>query len=141
LAVLSPFPPRPFGGLPTCSRCLAPASVSQPNQATLGKEGWCISSHQRALSPNINITAHSSPTNINFESTISKQLIHLLIDQYSTWLEARENHLAASRPEARSESMVQRSSRAILVRLVFRLVVREAGIYSTEVLFAFLEDF
>jgi hypothetical protein len=58
LVVLSPFPPRPSSGLPTCSRCLAPASVSQPNQATLGKEGWCISSinapcHQTSTSPPI----------------------------------------------------------------------------------------
>jgi hypothetical protein len=123
------------------SRRITPASLSQPNQASLGKEGWWISSHQRALSPNINITDYSSSTNINFLPTISKQLVHLPIVKYSKWLEARENHLAASRPEAKSEPTVERSNRATLARLVFRLVVRGAGICITMVFFAVLEDF
>jgi hypothetical protein len=122
-----PLSSSPSGVLPSL-QAIAPASLSRPNQASLGKEGWCISSHQRALSPNNNIPDHSSPTNVNFIPTTSKQPIHLPNNNHPTWLEARENHLAASRLEARSELTVERSSRATQARLVFRLVVREAEI-------------
>jgi hypothetical protein len=125
----------------TARGAIAPASLSRPNQASLGKEGWCISSHQRALSPNINISDHSSATNINFVPTTSKQLVHLPNNKHPTWLEARENHLAASRPEARSEPMVERSNRATRARLAFRLVVREAKIHLLEVFWGYLRKF
>jgi len=110
-------------------RSIAAASLRRPNQASLGKEGWCISSHQRALSPNINISNHSSPKNIHFIPTPSKKPVHLPNNKRPTWLEAKENHPAASRLEARSEPTVERSNRATRARLVFRLVVREAEIH------------
>jgi len=134
-----PLSSRPSGVLSL--QAIAPASLSGPNQASLRKEGWCISSHQRALSPNINISTHSSSTNTNFVPTTSKQLVHLPNNKYPTWLEARENHLAESRLEARWEPTAERSNRATRARLVFRLVVREAEIPILEVFWSGLAGF
>jgi hypothetical protein len=122
------------------SKSITAASLRRPNQASLGKEGWCISSHQRALSPNINISDHSSPKNINFIPTLSKKPVHLPNNKHPTWLEAKENHPAASRLEARLEPTAERSNRATRARLVFRLVVREAEIHLREVFLDILEE-
>lgn len=132
LVMLYPFPLRPSGALPLLE-AIAPASLSRPNQASLGKKAGAYLPFQRAVSPNINIFDHSSTTNINFVPTTSKQLAHLPNNIHPTWLEARENHLAASRLEARSEPMAERSNRATRARLVSRLVLREAEIHLLEV--------
>jgi hypothetical protein len=44
LVVLCPFRQCPSGVLPQL-KSIAAASLRRPNQASLGKEGWCISSH------------------------------------------------------------------------------------------------
>jgi hypothetical protein len=66
----------------------------------------------------------SIQTTSNQQQKTSKHSAKILIDKVSKWLEEKENL-----PEARSVSMEARSSRAILARLVSRLVLRKLDFY------------
>jgi hypothetical protein len=71
----------------------------------------------------------SIQTTSNQQQKTSKHSAKILIDKVSKWLEEKENLLVESLPEARSVSMEARSSRAILARLVSRLVLRKLDFY------------
>jgi hypothetical protein len=71
----------------------------------------------------------SIQTTSNQQQKTSKHPAKTVIDKVSKWLEEKENLLVESLPEARSVSMEARSSRAILARLVSRLVLRKLDFY------------